>query len=302
MGRKKRIWGLGVQCGGQRRVMGQMWGTSGRGSILSLLWQRPANCCLLCRHGNACTPPLLLLWQHLPIKPIAMATSPPPSSPVATATPANQTHRYGNQPSPLPPGCYGSTCQSNPSLRQPDSPTPWLLRQHLPIKVIAIATRSSHPWLLWQHLPIKPIAMATRPSHPLVATAAPANQTHRYGNQPFPLPPGCYGSTCQSNPSLWQPALPPLLSCCYGSTCQSNPSLWQPDLPTPWLLQQHLPIKPIAMATSPPRPPVAMAAPANQTHRRGNQPSPSPPWLLRQHLPIKPIAMATRILSLLLLP
>ena len=102
MGRKKRIWGLGVQCGGHGRVMGQMWGTSGRGSILSLLWQRPANCCLLCRHGNACTPPLLLLWQHLPIKPIAMATSPPPSSPVATATPANQTHRYGN-PYPLPP-------------------------------------------------------------------------------------------------------------------------------------------------------------------------------------------------------
>ena len=46
------------------------------------------------------------------------------------------------------------------------------------------------PWLLWQHLSIKPIAMATSPSHP----------------------PGCYGSTCQSNPSLWQPVpLPHLL-------------------------------------------------------------------------------------------
>ena len=49
------------------------------------------------------------------------------------------------------------------------------------------------PWLLWQHLSIKPIATATSPSHP----------------------PGCYGSTCQSKPSLWQPV--PL-----------------PHLPLPW--------------------------------------------------------------------
>ena len=77
----------------------------------------------------------------------------------------------------------------------------------------------------------------------------------------------CYGNALLTAASFVAMATPArLLSCCYGSTCQSNPSLWQPDLPTPWLLQQHLPIKPIAMATRPSHPLDRKSTRLNSSH------------------------------------
>lgn len=44
----------------------------------------------------------------------------------------------------------------------------------------------------------------------------------------------CYGNALLTAASFVAMATPArLLSCCYGSTCQSNPSLWQPALPPP---------------------------------------------------------------------
>ncbi|POI19340.1 hypothetical protein CIB84_016915, partial [Bambusicola thoracicus] len=167
-------------------------------------------------------------------------------------------------------GCGGFVAMATPGHRLPR-----LLWQHLqPFPPVAMAAPvnqthrhgnqfSPTPWLLWQHPSIKASCYGNQPFPP-VAMAAPVNQTHRHGNQFSPTP------------------------CCYGSTCQSNPSPWQPVLPHPLrLLWQHLSIKPIAMATSHSHPLVAMAAPANQTHHHAN-PSPLPP----------PVAMATSILPL----